>query len=923
MLHDQTELPTGTVTFLFTDIEGSTVRWESAPEQMRSALARHDTIMREAIAQSGGVLFQTAGDSFVTAFASARPALDMALAVQSSLRDETWPVEIGAIRVRMALHTGTATRQEHGYEANHALTRQARLLSTAHAEQILVSGITRELLAPELPDGVELRDLGELRLKNLVDPQRVFQVVASKPPWSLPDSFPPPLGQREHPGNLPAAPLPFIGRTSTVAEVSNLVIGGPTRLVTLLGPGGIGKTRLALRTAERVQHHFGDGAFFVDLAAITDVELVVPAIGSALGLTETDVSSLADYLRDRNVLLVLDNLEQVIDSADGVAALLAAAPDVRVLATSRIPLRLLSEREYLVAPLALPDLGPSSHDVDEVGQVDAVALFVERAKAARPDFELAADNVAAVAGICRRLDGIPLALLLAAPRLKLLTPTEMLERLDERLALLTDGARDLPSRHQTLRDTIEWSYGLLDEHQRARYAHWSIFAGGFGLQAAHALDPLGGGDLAETLDAVRSLVDNNLLVAVQASDGEPRYSMLETINEHGRGKLDQSDERERAEQARTRFYLGMAEEAAPHLEGELLVLWTGRLEDEHDNFRAALAHGFERAEATEGSLVEATVRLATALSLFWHDRGYMNEGRRNMEAALELVPVWKGRATNDNERRQAVACSAVLLDYLGSLVKRKGDWPQSRQLLEQALATYQSIDDQRGQGRVLAVLGSLSLMEGDVEGARDAHMRSIEFARSSGDDFTAVNGLLSTGNIERDTGSRDRAVALYQGAFDAATKIHDLVGVSVALNNLANLFIEAGDLDRARTLHLDGLRVRHEVNHRIMVAESMVGLAAIEVAIGQPARAARLLGFAVGLADEVDAGFDLHEERLFDRTMATLRSDRGEAWVLDECEIGRAMTLEAAMALAYSAAPAAPDRKDPAPPQTSEPSSSS
>lgn len=893
------ELPTGMVTFLFTDIEGSTLRWERAPEQMTEALARHDAILRDTLDRCGGVLCQTAGDSFVVAFASAPAALDMALMAQRTLQAEAWPAEIGALRVRMALHTGMATQRADGYDANHTLTRQARLLATAHAHQILVSGTSRELLADHLPDDVGLRDMGELWLKDLIEPERVFQVVASKPPWSLPEDFPPLRSQRQRPGNLLTPPLPFVGRQLAVEELSAFVTEGQLRLTTLVGPGGIGKTRLALRVAERVQHHFADGVFFVDLAAVTDVDLVMPAIGATLGLSESDdpAASLAEHLSDRNLLLVLDNLEQVIDTALDVAKLLAAAPSLRVLATSRIPLHVLSEHEYAVAPLELPDLEGGGDVVAAFAQSEAMALFVERATAATPGFTLTSANARTVATICHRLDGIPLALLLAAARLKVLTPQAMLDRLEDRLGLLTGGARDLPTRHQTLRDTIEWSYDLLDDEQKAQYARWSVFVGGFGLEAAQTID-LGGGTELATLEGLVSLTDNSLLVAVESPDGEKRYRMLETINEHGREKLDADGLTGETERAHTQFFLGFAEEAAGHLEGEQVVLWSGRLAEDHDNMRAALSRGFERSGAGDIESAQVVVRLATALALFWNDRGHLTEGRRHLEGALELVPLWLNSAADEDERLRAMVASAVISDFLGSISRRSGDLIDARRFLENALDVYRSLDDERGQGRALAAMGTVSLHEGNPDASRSAHTQSLDLSRSAGDQFTVVSGLISLGNVERDHGSTELARSFYEQAFDTAVEIHEFIGQSVALNNLANLAIDAGEVEQAHGLHLRSLDLRHDVGYRIMVAESMVGVAAVELALGRPQRAAQLIGFAEGLADDVGGTFDPAEQRLYERAIATIKDDFGEVWLGEERGVGRNMTLEAAMACA-------------------------
>lgn len=893
------ELPTGTVTFLFTDIEGSTVRWERSPDQMTTALAQHDAILRSELAACGGVLCQTAGDSFVIGFESAPAALEMALRAQRALRSESWPPDIGPLRVRMALHTGQATQRGDHYDANHTLTRQARLLSTAHAEQILVSGVTAPLLFDRPPDGTTLRDLGELWLKDLIEPERVFQVVATRAPWSLPSEFPPLRSQRPAPGNLPTSPTPFVGRASALDDIAQAITEGPLRLTTLVGPGGIGKTRLALRSAERVQHHFADGVFFVDLSAVTETELVIPTIAAVLGLADADEprAALAGYLRERDLLLVLDNLEQVIEAALDVAELLAAAPTLRVLATSRIPLHIQSEFEYGVASLELPGLDGQA-DVAAVADSEAIELFVQRATVADPTFALTDDNARTIATICHRLDGIPLAIVLAAARLRIMTPETMLEGLDDRLGLLTGGARDLPARHQTLRATIEWSHELLDEIQQAQYAHWSVFVGGFRAEAAAAVDPSAADASAAGL---KQLVDSSLLTAVTTPKGEIRYRMLETIGEHAFEKLQAVGADADAQDAHARFFLSVAEEAAQFLEGVDVVSWTEHLEEEHDNLRAALSTGFARASSGGADEASSVIRLAAALALFWHDRSHFTEGRRHLEAAIGLVPVWVDGARDENERRRALTASASMSDYLGTMARRRGEMDEARRVLHDALSTYRSLDDDRGQGRVLAALGNAEFHEGDIEGARAAQTLSLDFARAAGDDFTVVTGLLSLGNTERNAGNAEEARSFYDQALEVSIDIHDLIGESVALNNKANLSITSENAEEVRELHLRSLDIRHEVRHRIMIAESMVGLAAVDVVVGRARSAARLLGFAEALAEELGATFDPEEQRIHDRSIDAIETKVGAAALADERAVGRGMTLEAAMHHARSA----------------------
>src|SRR5829696_5244255 len=478
-------VPTGTVTFLFTDIEGSTKLWERHTATMRISLARHDEILQEAIEGHGGFVFKTVGDAFCAAFATALDALESALAAQRALLSEPWGEEIDALRARMALHTGTADERNGDYFGP-AVNRVARLLSAGHGGQVLLSLATQELVRDQLPTGTWLRDLGERRLKDLSRPERIFQLAAP----DLPPEFPPLRTLESSPNNLPLQHTPLIGREREVEEVCARLRSPGVRILTLTGPGGAGKTRVGLQAAAELLMEFEDGNFFVALAAIADPALVASTIARTLGLTESSTQPpeelLKGYLHDRQTLLVLDNFEQVLESVPLLDELLSAAPSLKILATSRTPLRLYGEHEFPVPPLSLPDPG-SLPPVEHLTQYGALRLFVERARAVKPDFSLTEENAPAVVEICARLDGLPLAIELAAARIQLLPRQAMLSRLGNRLKLLTGGARNLPQRQRTLRSAIEWSYELLDEGEKMLFARLAVFSGGAALEAIEAV----------------------------------------------------------------------------------------------------------------------------------------------------------------------------------------------------------------------------------------------------------------------------------------------------------------------------------------------------------------------------------------------------------------------------------------------------
>jgi predicted ATPase/class 3 adenylate cyclase len=601
-------LPSGTVTFLFTDIEGSTRLWEEHPEAMRDALVRHDEVLREAIESHGGYVVKTTGDGFHAAFATADAGMSAAVAAQTVLEGTTWGAT-GKLRVRMGLHTGTASLRDGDYFGG-SLNRAARLMGVAHGGQIVVSQTTADLASDGLPAGVGLVDLGEHRLRDLSRPERVFQVFAP----GLDREFPRLTSLDAFPGNLPAQVTSFIGRREEIAAVVRAL--DAARLVTLTGAGGVGKTRLAIHAAAEALPAFCDGAWFCELAAAGDPDALVQVVAAALGVQphpEVPLDArVREVLRDREVLMVLDNCEHLLDAVSGFAeGLLRSCPAVRILATSREPLDIGGERVSRVRSLAVPDVAAAVARGDET---DAMRLFVDRARDSEPDFAVGPSDGATVAAICRRVDGIPLAIELAAARVVSLSLGEILELLDERFRLLTGGRRTAVERHQTLRATVDWSYSLLRPHEQAVFDRLGVFPASFDATAARAVAAGDGVEDWDVLDALNGLVKKSMVSTVPATRSATRYQLLETMRQYAREHLEQGGVADRYRRAHAEHYALFAERVSEAFASgrDTARMWAGSML-ELDNYRAAVTWALDSERSGDVDLaLRITVRLSGA-----------------------------------------------------------------------------------------------------------------------------------------------------------------------------------------------------------------------------------------------------------------------------------------------------------------------
>jgi predicted ATPase/class 3 adenylate cyclase len=859
--------PTGTVTFLFTDVDGSAQSAEEHPDEMPPASSHQQHILREAIQVNGGYAYKIMGDAFQAAFPTAPQAIQAALDAQRSLRsdessrpgghpghlqttDDPIRAETSSVVrrpssiVRMALHTGVTEERGDDY-VGPLLNRVARLLSAGHGGQILLTLAAAELVRDNLPAGVALKDLGEHRLKDLFRPERVFQLVAP----DLPSEFP------------PLKATPFVGREREVAGVREMLRPEHVRLLTLTGPGGIGKTRLALQAAADLLEEFPDGVFFVPLAAITDPALVIPTIAQTLQVREAGGTPLLDvlkeHLQDKHLLLVLDNFEQVLEAAAPVADLLAAAPQLKVLATSRASLRLSIEQQYPVPPLSLPptDAGqlPS---LERLTQYESVALFISRARAANPTFEVNSQNAPAVAEICVRLDGLPLAIELAAARTRLLSPQAILDRLESRLKLLTGGARDLPARQQTLRNAIEWSYELLTAEERVLFRRLAVFAGGRSLEAIEAVCNAQGDLQIDLLDSVESLVDKSLLGQEEGSGGEPRFVMLETLQEFAREKLQESAELEALEKQHALYFVGFAEQVEPELIGPQQAAWLERLEEDHDNLRAALRWVGET-NNPDPDAAETGLRLAGALWRFWYVRGHYTEGRRQLGSILALVD-----ASDQSKIQNPKSKIAKALHGAGVLAQVQGDYAVARSMYEKGLALRRELGDKQGIASLLNNLGLLAYHQGDYASARSLQEEGLAMARELGERWGIASSLNNLGNVAFQQGDYAAARSLGEESLALKRELGDKQGVANTLTNLGLLAFEQGDYPAARSMYEESLALCRELGNKWSIAMALDHLGAVALEQGDHATARSLHQESLvayrDLADKRGTAFSLH-----------------------------------------------------------------
>ncbi|HUF37473.1 MAG TPA: adenylate/guanylate cyclase domain-containing protein [Anaerolineales bacterium] len=912
------EIPSGTITFMFTDLEDSTKLWENHPATMQSALARHDEIFSHAIRDHAGEIVKTTGDGFHAAFDSPANALTAAIAAQTTLAAETWD-RIEALRVRIGIHTGEAVYRSGDYYGT-TLNRAARLMSIGHGGQVLLSAATYQLVVDTVGPEMRIKDLGLHALKGLQRDEHVYQV--SLP--GLPDEFPPLRSVADRPHNLPLQMTPFFGRERELERLQDLLQRPAVRVVTLLGPGGTGKTRLSIELAGSLLETFADGVFFIPLAAISDPDLVPSAIAQTIGVREggglPPIDNLKAYLKEKQILFVLDNLEQVIDCAAQVAGLLQAAPGLKIAATSRVPLRISGEQEFPVSPLPVP-VGPGGPD-DLLG-FESVRLFVSAVQAADPEFVVTAENAAVIADICRRLDGLPLALEIAAARSKLLPLPEILKRVKESLKVLSRRDRDLPARQQTLQAAIDWSYDLLEPEDRIVFARLGAFVGSFTLTAAEKIcDPDGNIDI---LDSIEVLLDNSLVRRSAQEVEETRFEMLLTIRDFALEKLAESGELDQTRGVHANFFARTSEMLMYRLfsTGATAALYD--LELDYGNYRAALDWGLE----APGRLA-VSAQIINNINWFWFRHGRFQEGRAWSEKVLAktttgdisvvrgfalttsaLMAMWEadlhtalGYMEEGLEIFQFLEITEGIANAslgAGVVLINQGRDAEAQTHLENVVRLMDEIQFPYFKAIAMVHLANAALGLGKSEEARGWLDQAESIAAQEGDSWLKAFATNNKGEVARVEGDYGRAQAYYEET-ERLFQDADARGDQARLvHTYGYLEQHAGNLDRAERLFRESLDQFIALGNKRGIAECMAGLAGVAARRGEPGWAAPLLAAAGRLLTSFGAAWWPADRVEFDRNMALLAEKIDDPKQLQTLlDQGSSFSLERALAYAQA-----------------------
>ena len=865
--------PIGAMTFLFTDIEGSTRLWEEDPERMRPALARHDAISRATVESHHGHFVKSTGDGVYAAFNNALDALRAAVALQQALADSASTSGV-PLRVRSGLHAGIVESRD-GDFFGPPLNRAVRIMTAAHGGQILLSQIVADGVREQLPPDVELRDLGRVRLKDLSNPEHVYQVIHRQ----LRQEFPALRSLEATPNNLPQQATSFIGRDKELADLRSFL--GRARTLTLTGSGGCGKTRLCLQIAADSLERFSDGAWMVELASLADPDLVPQTVAMVLGLKDEPGKpihqALTAHLKDKQLLLLLDNCEHLLDACAKLAdALMRQCPGVRILASSREALGIGGEQVYRVPSLSLPDL-KQAHTRGSVVPFEAVQLFTERALLVRSDFQVTDNIASALASICCRLDGIPLAIELAAARVSSLSVETIDRKLDQRFRLLTEGSRTALPRQQTLRAVLDWSYELLNKAERTVFARLSVFAGGWTLDALDTVcagEPIGKDELVYLLIA---LVEKSLVVA---DDDGDRYRLLETARSYALGRLHESDEGDHLRTRHLEYYVTLAEEAEPELVGTTQGEWLARLDHEHENFLAAHAW-CDRAPGGG----ELGLRLVFCLKAYFLERGLVTLGHRLSVESL-IRPLAQGR----NLARCRTLWSAGELGYF------MGRYKEAKEYVATSLEIALELQDVARVAEALRLLGYIFFALQDSATARLHFEDALARSRQLGDKLQISKALNGRATLYFAQGELGKAAMMYEEALALQRQRENRSGIAIALQNLGETFIALGSGDRGRAVLREAMAIAGEIGSKRAGVAQLNSATQLAALLGEWEIAARLYGATEAQLEKTGHRREPMDEVGLAPHVARTRDTLGAAAFAAAESAGRLLSYDAAIA---------------------------
>jgi predicted ATPase/class 3 adenylate cyclase len=870
-------------TFLFTSIENAAHGWKHDPTGMQAAVSQHDNLTRTIVRENGGRVFKITGDNFFCIFDSIEAALTGALTIQRTLIDRAWQQTAISLKVGMIIHTGPVEDWE-GDCRGEGLDRAIALLAVANGGQILLSEAAAAQARSTFAGNIVYQDLGKHYLNDLLAPESITQVS-----WpGQPATFPPLKSLNNYVHNLPSQDTPLLGREVEVVQACRLIQSGPGRLLTLFGPGGTGKTRLGLQVAARLLPDFPDGVFFVDLSPLHSGLQVAQTLVQILGLKEglgnargqylRLEESLKAYLKPRQVLLLFDNFEHVLDATSLINQLLGAAPTLRIIVTTRSVLKVYGEQEFPVLPLKLPET-PQLPPIQDLANYSGVALFIRRAAQAQPDFHLTEENAAAVVNVCRAVDGLPLAIELAAARANSLTPQQMLEQLTSRLSWLAEADLDSnrPLRQQSLHETIAWGYDLLEEDEQVIFTRLAVFAGGCSLEAAEAVcDPDFTGAI-DVLEGITSLLNNSLLRQVSAGEGEPRFIMLQTIHQYALEQLVERGEEELARSWHAHYFGGLVQEAGPKLTGPEQAEWFRCLEQEYDNLTGLMDWALSGAEPAK---IEQVLEISCVLWRFWSAQGYQSDGLNWLEKAFNnssgLGVELLARAYNvagimcrdqfdyakaieffqaglDLQRRLGDKTGiAAGLHSLGTVAAYMGDYGRAVTYHEEAIALRRELNDQRGLALSLSFLGALKTSQGEFVPASQFYEEGLRLLRSLGDLRTTALLLNNLGYLRLSQGQPVKARPFFEESLALRRELHDRAGTAGSILGLADAFATEGKSERAIELYCESFQLSKETGESLNLAFCLEGIARILSQDGQAKIASFIFGAVEAFRESIN-----------------------------------------------------------------------